>query len=41
VPPNGPYEIRDGATTDTVSLLAAAGLESGVIDALLKEGVIA
>jgi alpha-methylacyl-CoA racemase len=41
VPPNGPYEIRDGATTDTVSLLAAAGLESGVIEELLEEGVIA
>jgi alpha-methylacyl-CoA racemase len=41
VAPDGPYEIRDGAVTDTVSLLEAAGLEMPRIDALLEEGAIA
>jgi alpha-methylacyl-CoA racemase len=41
VAPDGPYEIRDGALTDTVSLLEAAGLETQRIDALLEEGAIA
>jgi alpha-methylacyl-CoA racemase len=41
VAPDGPYEIRDGAVTDTVSLLEAAGVETHRIDALLEEGAIA
>jgi alpha-methylacyl-CoA racemase len=41
VPPDGPFEIRDGTVTDTASLLEAAGVESGRIDALLEEGAIA
>jgi crotonobetainyl-CoA:carnitine CoA-transferase CaiB-like acyl-CoA transferase len=41
VPPRDPYEIRDGAITDTVTLLEAAGVETARIDALLEEGAIA
>jgi alpha-methylacyl-CoA racemase len=41
VTPDGPYEIRDGAVTDTVSLLEAVGLETRVIEALLEDGAIA
>jgi alpha-methylacyl-CoA racemase len=41
VPPDGPYEVPDGAATDTAQLLEAAGLETRRIDALLQEGAIA
>ena len=41
VAPDGPYEIRDGAVTDTRSLLEASGLEPSRIAALIDEGVIA
>ena len=41
VAPDAPYEIRDGAVTDTASLLADAGLEPSVVAALIDEGVIA
>lgn len=41
VPPDGPYEIRDGATTDTVELLVAAGLDRGDVERLVADGVVA
>jgi alpha-methylacyl-CoA racemase len=41
VVPDGPYEIRDGAVTDTVQLLEAAGFETRRIESLLHEGAIA
>jgi len=41
VDPDGPYEIRDGATTDTAELLAAAGIDAGEIEKLTESGAIA
>jgi alpha-methylacyl-CoA racemase len=41
VPPDGPYEIRDGAVTDTEDLLAAAGLDATRIQGLISAGAIA
>ncbi len=41
VAPDGAYEIRDGAVTDTAQLLEAAGFETRRIDALLQDGAIA
>ena len=41
VPPSGPYEIRDGAATDTESLLRDAGYDPSTIAELTDAGVIA
>ena len=41
VDPDGPYEIRDGAATDTTDLLLAAGLDADAVQALSANGVIA
>ncbi len=41
VPPDGPYEIRDGAATDTTSLLLAAGYLQAEVDKLLEAGTVA
>ena len=41
VPPDGPYEIRDGARTDTVSILTGAGFARADIDAMVEAGTIA
>ena len=41
VPPDGPYEIRDGARTDTVSILTEAGFARADIDAMVEAGTIA
>lgn len=40
VDPDGPYEIRDGSTTDTAELLRTAGLDANQVDALSASGVI-
>lgn len=41
VAPDGPYEIRDGATTDTAALLSAAGIDVSEIEKLTETGAIA
>ena len=41
VPPDGPYEIRDGADTDTTALLLAAGYSQADVDSLLEAGTVA
>lgn len=41
VPPDGPYEIRDAAVTDTTALLLAAGYPQADVDALLEAGTVA
>ena len=41
VPPDGPYEIRDGSATDTEALLAAAGYAPHAIAELVESGVVA
>jgi len=41
VAPDGPYEIRDGAVTDTAALLALAGYNEEEIDALIEAGSVA
>ena len=41
VAPDGPYEIRDGATTDTAELLAAVGFDPAEIESLLADGAVA
>jgi len=41
VDPDGPYQIRDGAQTDTAELLAAAGVDTSEIDKLTETGAIA
>lgn len=41
VPPDGPYEIRDGTVTDTVELLVAAGLDRSDVERLVADGVVA
>lgn len=40
-PPSGPYEIRDGAETDTVSLLRAAGFSDDEVAGFVDRGVVA
>jgi alpha-methylacyl-CoA racemase len=40
VPPDGPYEIRDGRLTDTFDLLAAAGIDNDTIERWHSDGVI-
>jgi alpha-methylacyl-CoA racemase len=41
VPPDGPYEIRDGALTDTAELLSGLGLDAADIEKLLDTGAVA
>jgi hypothetical protein len=41
VAPDGPYEIRDGAVTDTAELLLAAGLDPSEVEKLSETGAIA
>ena len=41
VAPDGPYEVRDAAVTDTVELLASAGVDEDRVRDLESSGVIA
>ena len=41
VSPEGPYEVRNGALTDTSALLLAAGCDRSEIDTLLETGAVA
>ncbi|MFN8052477.1 MAG: CaiB/BaiF CoA-transferase family protein [Acidimicrobiales bacterium] len=41
VTPDAPYEIRDGAVTDTVALLVAAGMAPEDVDRLVEAGTVA
>jgi alpha-methylacyl-CoA racemase len=41
VPPEGPYRVRDGHTTDTAELLASVGLTTDRVDELIQTGAIA
>ena len=39
--PEGPYEVREGTVTDTVELLAAAGMSAAEVEALTEKGAVA
>ena len=39
--PDGPYEVREGTVTDTVELLAAAGMSAAEVEALTEKGAVA
>lgn len=41
VPPDGPYELREGTVTDTEDLLVAAGLDRDRVAQLCEAGVVA
>src|SRR5262249_6914334 len=41
VPPDGPYEIREGTATDTADLLVAAGYDAAEVEALIEAGTVA